>query len=349
MIDRYGDNSPRQTLFYPNWRVSQVGIWYTVDIMKDAILNFSSQLTWQPVVEGGVIPSAEQFILCGMGGSALAGGLILACDSNLPLTLHRDYGLPFKSEIDRMGTLVIVCSFSGNTEETLDAYRSAKTANRPIIVVTSGGELLNRAQRDNVPRIIIPDATIQPRLAMGYFLKALALITGAEVIGQAIESVDGQLDSTATETEARAIAHRLTGRIPLIYSSGRYEAVGYFWKIMLNETAKIPAFTNVIPEQNHNELASFSGKPIIPFSIIALTSPDDHPRVARRFTLLGNILSPSGVTVETILLVGASSTERVIRSVFLASFVAFTLALARGVDPSAVPVIENLKRQLDGK
>ena len=168
--------------------------------MRDAILTLPTQLKWSPNVEGGAIPPAEHFLLCGMGGSALAGGLILACDPNLPLTLHRDYGLPFKSESDQAGTLVIISSFSGNTEETLDAYRTAKEAKRPLIVVTSGGELLSRARRDVVPYVVIPDAKIQPRLAVGYFLRALALITGAEAISQELVSVDGHLDPTATET-----------------------------------------------------------------------------------------------------------------------------------------------------
>ncbi len=317
--------------------------------MRDAILSLPAQLKWSPTVEGGAIPTADHFLLCGMGGSALAGGLILSCDPTLPLSLHRDYGLPFKNETDRAGTLIIACSFSGNTEETLDAYRTAREAKRPLLVVTSGGELLTRAQRDGVPRIVIPDPALPQRMAVGYFLRALALITGAEAIAQELVSVDGHLDPVATETEARAIAHRLSGRIPLIYASARYGAVAYFWKIMMNETAKLPAFTNVFPEQNHNELESFDSKPIALFGIIALTTPDDHPRVARRFTLLGNILSPAGVPIESILLAGATPAERVVRSVFLASFVALTLAEARGVDPSAVPVIESLKRQLDGE
>ncbi|MEK7622115.1 MAG: SIS domain-containing protein [Patescibacteria group bacterium] len=319
--------------------------------MRATLFDFPTQLKWQPIVEGGIIPSAESYLLCGMGGSALAGGLLTACDPTIALTIHRDYGLPILARGDaKVKSLVIISSFSGNTEETLDAYRVAMGNDQSVIVVTSGGELLDRAKRGGVPYILLPDATIQPRLAVGYFLKALASITGAKAVGDELESLAITLDLNNLELEAQSIASRLVGRIPLIYSSNRYAPLAYFWKIMLNETAKIPAFSNVIPEQNHNELESFDGEPLAPFTAILLTSEDDDEvRVARRFEALSEMLSRAHVPVELVPLTGATPAARVVCSLMTASFTALALAEARGVNPSVVSMIEDFKRQIVGK
>ena len=315
--------------------------------MQPTILNFLTQLKWQPVIEDGPLPSAQRYLLCGMGGSALAGGLLTACDPAIPLAVHRDYGLPVLSATDFGSTLIIVASFSGQTEEMLDAYDQAREAGWPLIVITAGGELLARARRDGIPHIILPDATIQPRLAVGYFLKALALITGATGLSSELESLAPTLDFSKIKTDGQSLAKKLDGRLPLFYSSNRYVALAYFWKIMMNETAKIPAFSNTVPEQNHNELASFgAGSSAVPFTIVMLESVDDHPRVAKRFGLLTEIFASLNIPTEKISLTGVTPTARVINSVFLAMFTALALAEARGVDPDTVPVIEAFKSKL---
>jgi len=315
--------------------------------MQSTILNFSTQLKWQLMIEGGALQTAQRYILCGMGGSALASGLLAACDPDIPITVHRDYGLPILSATDLSSTLIIVASFSGQTEEMLDVYDKAREAGLPLVVIAAGGELLSRARRDNVSRVILPAATIQPRLAVGYFLKALALITGAKGISDELESLVATLNLAKLETDGQFLAKQLVGRLPLFYSSGRYAALAYFWKIMMNETAKVPAFSNTLPEQNHNELESFgAGSSAIPFTVVILEGADDHPRVVRRFALLAETFSALNVPVEKIFLAGATPTARVINSILLASFTALALALARGVDPSAVPIIENFKNKL---
>jgi len=318
--------------------------------MRSTLLDFSTQLKWQPTIEGGTLPSAEQYLLCGMGGSALAGGLLIACKPTIPIIIHRDYGLPLPVGGDfHTPPLVIISSFSGNTEETLDAYRVAHENGRPLVVITTGGELLTRARHDGMLHIILPDPTIPQRLAVGYFLRALALATGAKQIWDELESLSTTFNLSTIETiedDGRSIALHLVNRIPLIYSSNRYAPVAYFWKIMMNETAKIPAFSDVVPEENHNELEGFDGVPLVLFTVIALTSADDHPRVIRRLDILVEMLPSSNVPVEKIILVGSSPTEQVIRSILLASFTALALAEARGVDPNAVPTIENFKRHV---
>ena len=315
--------------------------------MRSTVLNFPAQLKWRPVVEGGSITLARHYLLCGMGGSALAGGFLTACDPSVSITVDRDYGLPMSITTDSRRPLVIVSSFSGNTEETLDAYRTAREAKLSLIVITAGGEILGRARRDKVPYIVLPDATIEPRLAVGYFLKALALIAGAKEISNELESLAPVLDMMSIETEGHSFAKHLVGRLPLFYASNRYAALAYFWKTMMNETAKTPAFSNIIPEENHNELESFSGiSEGTLFTVVMIGSEDDHPRVNRRFALLTEILPSLQIPVEKIFLTGVLATERVIRAILLAIFTALALAEARGVDPSAVPIIEDFKSKL---
>jgi len=320
--------------------------------MEDAIRNFSKQFEWEPDIE-----QAEQwkavgkYIICGMGGSHLQGDVFQNAYPGFDLSVHQDYGLPgWPKEVLRK-TLVIASSYSGNTEETLSSFQEAVKNGYPAAAISTGGELLNQVKQHGVPYIQIPDIGIQPRSALGYTFKALAKMVGRDdVVKQATQVGKMLAESAATfEAQGKALAEKLHGKVPVIYASQKNYSIAYNWKIKFNETAKIPAFYNVFPELNHNEMNGFdvsdSTRELTkPFFFLFLRDGEDHPRIQKRMEVLEKQLYQRGLPVINCELTGNSRLEKIFSSLLFADWVALYLAQHYGRDPEQVPMIEEFKK-----
>ena len=132
---------------------------------------------------------ARNVILAGVGGSAIGGELmgdLITRDGSPLVTVCRDYHLPPYLGPD---SLVIVSSYSGNTEETIAAFQDAIERKAKVVVVTTGGRLLQMAQKEGVPAFQI-DYVGEPRTALGYsFLVPLAMLQSLELTSNNNESV----------------------------------------------------------------------------------------------------------------------------------------------------------------
>ncbi|MBI4272842.1 hypothetical protein HY621_03245, partial [Candidatus Uhrbacteria bacterium] len=223
-------------------------------MMSDAIKNFAKQFSYEPIIENGDgFASKQKVIVAGMGGSALAAGLLKTWNPDLDIRVHKDYGLPFIVESEKADTLVIVSAYSGNTEETLDAYASAGKHGIARAVITVGGKLLEAVKKDGMPYIQLPNTGIQPRSALGFSFKAHLKFLGLTDALKEISSLSKEFDPMSFEEDGKKIAKELKEHVPVLYASARNESIAYNWKIKFNETGKIPAFYNVLPELNHNE------------------------------------------------------------------------------------------------
>ena len=143
--------------------------------MRKSILSFPEQFLFKPEIENGGklnLRKFSKFIVAGMGGSHLSGDLVRAWKPELDIAVHSDYGLPPMSAAGRWNTLVIISSYSGNTEETIDAFKSALRRKMPVVAVATGGKLLEFAQEKHVPFIKLPNTGIQPRMATGLGFRA---------------------------------------------------------------------------------------------------------------------------------------------------------------------------------
>lgn len=317
--------------------------------MYDSIKNFHKQFSYAPKVENVErLKKYERFVIVGMGGSGLAAELLLACDSALPVIIHKDYGLPEIAIQDRRKTLVIADSYSGNTEETIDAFETARKQGFAVAVVSIGGELLNRAKKYGLPYVEIPGSGIQPRMGLGLNFRALLKIMRKERSLAETDRLSRLLESSSYQTMGRALAKKLQGRIPIIYASKRNYAIGYAWKIKLNETGKIPAFINVMPEMNHNEMTGFdpasktrklSGN----FHFIFLKDTKDHPRIQLRMKVLEKLYRARKLRVEIVPLVGRNRVHTIFSSLLLADRIALYLAEHYGVESEQVPMVEEFK------
>jgi glucose/mannose-6-phosphate isomerase len=313
-------------------------------MMETAIKNFSKQFNWQPKITGK-LSAYKKFVVCGMGGSHLAGDILLSLNPEIDLTIHSDYGLPRTEK----NSLVIVSSYSGNTEEVIDSYQCARQKKLPLVVIAVGGKLIELAKKDGVPYVLLPDTGVQPRSALGFSLLGLLKVTKQSILLKQAHQLADRLDPVAAKRGGEALARKIQNQIPLIYCSHRKQSVAFNWKIKFNESGKIPAFYNVLPELNHNEMTGFDGntkskKLAEKFHVIVITDEDDHPRIQKRMVVLKNQYQARGLPVTIMPMVGRSALEKIFSSLLIADWCALATANFYGSESEQVPMVEEFKK-----
>ena len=320
--------------------------------MRKTIINFPKQFLFEPKIENGgklKLHKFSKFIVTGMGGSHLSSDLVRAWKPAINMAIHSDYGLPAINTHDKRNTLIVASSYSGNTEETIDAFRTAVRNKIPAAVVATGGKLLELAQKYRVPYIKLPDAGIQPRMAAGLGFRALLKIIGEEKALMKSAKLAYLLKPLKFENQGRNLAKKIKGFVPVIYSSQKNSAIAYNWKIKFNETGKIPAFYNILPELNHNEMTGFDVKPGTKnlskgFYFIFLSDIEDNSRVLKRMNVLKRLYNSRGLRVEFVFLKGAAKFNKIFSSLILADWTAYYTALGYGSDPEQAPMVVEFKK-----
>jgi len=297
----------------------------------------------------------DQVIVCGMGGSAMAGEIARRFAA-VPVFINRNYTLPPFIDAD---TLLVAVSYSGNTAETLSGLEQGISAGLPILTVSSGGKLREIAQKEGIPFLQIPSG-YQPRAATGYL--ALPLLTVLESAGLLSAKIDQDelLDALAKvqarctaavptqENPAKRLAQRVYRAIPGIYgTAGNTDLVAMRWKTQINENAKQPAFHNVIPELNHNEILAFVDEGLRKgLHCIFLENDYDHPENRKRMEIMRGLLTERAVPNEIIEAEGKSELSQVIAQIYFGDYVSYYLAIMNGTDPTPVELIESFKKKL---
>lgn len=312
------------------------------DFLRDALWRVGSA-NLEPL-------DATGLIVCGMGGSAIGGDLAVAALADRltkPLLVARSYELPPWAPA---GSAVLCSSYSGETEETLACYAGAEALGAQRLVATTGGELAEQARTDGVPVIGLP-AGLQPRAAIGYMFCVAAELAALALAGPRIHT---EIDAAASHlgdafgaaaSRAREIAAEVGDGVPVIYGSDLTAPVAYRWKTQVNENAKSPAFSAVLPEADHNDLEGWS-RAEQRFAAIFLEDRDQHPRERRRLELTAKSIDPHTAGMVRLETEGETRTERLLHAVMLGDLVSIELATRRGVDPLPVERIESFKREL---
>jgi glucose/mannose-6-phosphate isomerase len=323
-------------------------------------VQIGSQLKQTPVSSTEI----HQVVLTGMGGSAIGGDFansLMDHQGAVPLIVNRDYTLP--RWVDPH-TLVLAASYSGNTEETLAAYAAARASGAQIAVITSGGQLRERAVADGVPVALVPGGQ-PPRSATGYiFFPLIAclrqhhllvrdLTPDIEETLHLLEELAGQWGPTIStdRNPAKQLAIALDGRLPVIYGSQGYRgAVAYRWKSQFNENAKQAAFANVFPEQNHNEILAWTlaNRQTSNWSVVFLRDPEEReqlPHIAFRVETTRRIIGEE-VPFHDVWAQGKSLLARLFSLVYFADFVTVYLAYLNGICPTDIQAIDQLKAEL---
>ena len=195
----------------------------------------------------------------------------------------------------------------------------------------------------------MPSTGIQPRAALGLNIKAVAKFLGRNDLLKELNELASSLKPSSLENNGKKLAQKIKGFIPIIYSSSENIGIAYNWKIKLNETGKIPAFYNIFPELNHNEMTgcdikSGNQKLIKNLYFIILKDKNDHPRIQKRMQILEKIYKSRNLPVETINLKGKTIFDKIFSSLLLADWTAYHTALQYTLEPTEVPMVEEFKK-----
>jgi glucose/mannose-6-phosphate isomerase len=299
-------------------------------------------------------------IVSGMGGSALAALIVkswLKNQLNVPFEIIRTYSLPHYTDAN---TLVITSSYSGNTEETLSGLQEAMQRGAQTAIIAAGGELIASAEANDIAHVRLP-GDMQPRMAVLNNLRALvALLVHFDVVDSSVfgeiegvadwleaESAQWSSDVTTDKNYAKQLALHAVGKTPIFYAGNLMAPVAYKWKISWNENAKNVAYWNELPEFNHNEFIGWTSHPIEkPFAVFDLVSKFEHPQILKRFEISDRLLSGQRPKSTVVNMVGETVIAQMLWASILADFVSIYVAILNGVDPTPVPLIEKLKKEL---
>jgi glucose/mannose-6-phosphate isomerase len=297
-------------------------------------------------------------VVAGMGGSAAGGDLVAACAADtldVPILVHRGYGLPAAAVRE---SLVVALSYSGDTAEVLSAVDVALERRIPVVAVTAGGALGALAQARGLPRVTLPSG-LMPRMALGYLAFPLLTVLAAcgapaasaadvedalNVLGD--QSEDLVPECPTDKNEAKRLALAIGTRLPAIYGGPLTGAVAYRWKTDLEENAKVLAIAGAVPEMNHNEIEVWRGAGAAAYHALILREDSEPPEIARRFTLLRELLGPDAGGVSEVWARGRGRLARLLSLVALGQWVSYYLAMLQGTDPWPVPVLTEVKRRL---
>ena len=319
--------------------------------LRDALWRVSS-------ADIGDWDSRNGLVVAGMGGSAIGGDLArvaLGDHASRPIITARDYGLPGWTTPD---TTVLCASYSGETEETLAAFDAAGALGARRVAVTTGGKLAELARAESVPVIPLPGG-FQPRVAVAYMtvaaLEVAAACGASPRMASEIDVAAAHIDQLCAEwgpeaddgNIAKEVALALNGSVPVIAGAGLTAPVAYRWKTQINENAKLPAFAGELPELDHNEIVGWQGTAGLgSFAAVFLEDADQHPRIGDRIELTSELIAEHATTVIRATTRGQGAVERVMSLVLLGDLVSLYLAVLRGIDPTPVRVIDDLKARL---
>ncbi|MBN2240270.1 MAG: hypothetical protein JW712_10890 [Dehalococcoidales bacterium] len=328
--------------------------------MAEILQQFPSQIdnAFKVTIAGVPGGSFEKVIAGGMGGSALPVDVMedsFRDKLRVPVDTVRHYDLPVKPSEK---TLYIFISFSGNTEETVSLLRQVSGFSKDIVVISGGGELSRMAEEKgiclvHIPKELHPD-TFQPRSATGYIVTLLArVLAEAGVLDDSLaglKALPDYLRNTDVTGDAETTAKWLSDRIPVVYTDEMHcLSLARVAKIKFNENSKRPAFFNVFPELNHNEMIGFS-RAMANFGILYLHDPDSNPGILKRYEAMKNVFSENGYANVSFYrwdIPGESKLEKIFAALMFLDWSSYILALLSEVDPTPVGLVEEFKQRME--
>jgi glucose/mannose-6-phosphate isomerase len=309
-------------------------------------INISKATTLSPF--SGKI---ENVLICGLGGSGIGATIItqvVSQDANCPITVNKDYKIP---SFVNQNTLVLCCSYSGNTEESLEMLTQAEAKGATIACVTAGGQLEKIAKEKGYNHIIIPNGH-PPRAAFGLAFPTLFFMLNhydvisdnyVDQFNNAIVTINAEEENIIKE--AKEITEKLVNKIPVIYSDANYEGVSIRFRQQINENSKMLCWHHSIPEMNHNELVGWRTKNE-DLAVVILRNDDDYFRTQKRMEVNKTVFEKYTSTIIEIFSKGNSKLEQSLYLIHLGDWVSILLGNKNGVDITEVDVITALKGEL---
>ncbi len=324
--------------------------------MKTLVANFSKQLTEAiSIGEKAKLTFSEHpisnVLICGLGGSGIGGSIVselVVRNANVPINVTKGYFIP--AYVGK-NTLVIISSYSGNTEETINCMELAISKGAKIVGITSGGKVLEICKQNNFDCIVVPGG-MPPRSCVGYSITQLFFILGHNKVitndyktelKAAIDLID--TNEVSIISEAKIIADKLMGKVPVIYATTYNEGIVIRFRQQLNENAKVLCWHHIIPEMNHNELVGWTQKND-DLNVLIFLDKDEYSRNLARVDINKDVIKKYTNNITEIYSKGNSTIEKAIYFIHLGDWISVLLAELRGVDAIEVNVINHLKSKL---
>jgi glucose/mannose-6-phosphate isomerase len=324
--------------------------------MRRLVKEFTSQLTEALEIGKNTNLKAPKntinnIVITGLGGSGIGGKIatqLVADQLKVPAVINNDYRLP---KFVNKNTLVIVSSFSGNTEETLEALQSAQKANAEIACITAGGKLAQIANDNNYNLLVLPTA-FSPRAMLTYsVIQQLFLFhhygfINNEFIDDTRETVkllDNEVDDIMAV--AKQTANALFEKTTVAYSEASMEGVITRFRQQINENSKSLAWEHVFPEMNHNELVGWAGGKD-EYAVLIFRSSFEHSRSSVRINISKDIFRKYTSTVLEFNAKGDTLLAQSFYHILLGDWISVYLAELNKVDDVEVKVIDFLKAEL---
>ncbi|HXB39961.1 MAG TPA: bifunctional phosphoglucose/phosphomannose isomerase [Bacteroidia bacterium] len=323
--------------------------------MKKLVENFPNQLIEALQIAASSKISAgkniQNVLITGLGGSGIGGTIVSELankQSKIPVNVSKDYFIP--SYVNE-NTLVIVSSYSGNTEETISAMQLAIERKAQIACITSGGKVKELAEKNNFDLIVIPGGN-PPRSCLGYSLVQLLHILNVKQIlvfdyKKQIEEAVSLMTSEKAEiqSEAKQYAEKLNKKIPVIYCLGATEGVAIRFRQQINENSKMLCWHHVIPEMNHNELVGWTEKHE-DLAVCVLRTSFDYERNLKRLDINKTVISKFTSTIFEIMGQGSTPLVQALYLIHLTDWLSCYIADIKNIDPVEVKIIDFLKSEL---
>jgi glucose/mannose-6-phosphate isomerase len=324
--------------------------------MKTLVENFSKQLTEAITIGNNAQLTAasakiSNVLICGLGGSGIGGSIVaelVSGQATVPINVSKGYFIPaYVNE----NTLVIISSYSGNTEETLNCMNLAFQKGAKISSITSGGKVLDLSKEKNIDCIVVPGG-MPPRSCLGYSLTQLLFILGFHrIIGndfkKGLQDAVALIDAEELNiiAEANSVASKLLNKTPVIYATTYNEGIAIRFRQQLNENAKILCWHHIIPEMNHNELVGWTQKDD-DLSVVIFLDRDEYNRNLVRVDINKEVIRKYASTITEVFSKGNSKIEKAIYFIHLGDWISVLLGEMRGADLMEVNVINHLKSKL---
>jgi glucose/mannose-6-phosphate isomerase len=293
----------------------------------------------------------NNIVISGLGGSGIGGKIVSQLISEVckvPITCLSDYVLP--AFVDRH-TLVIISSYSGDTEETVAAYHEARSKGAEIACITSGGKIAAFAREAGLNLILIPPGN-PPRAMFGYSaIQQFFVLSAYGFIDRTFENeIEASINLLRSEIQAirqesKKTAERIAERIPVLYSEAQYEGVAIRWRQQINENSKMLCWHHVFPEMNHNELVGWTGGDNR-VAVLILRNEDDHRRSQMRMEICKKLIGEKCDTIIELRSKGSSRIQRSLYLIHLGDWLSIDLSEIRNEDAVAIPAIIYLKGEL---
>jgi len=325
--------------------------------MESKIREFPDQLEkawtthWIKDVAAPSVP-INKVLICGMGGSGIAGQLAKELFSDQPILIETwaDYGLP--GWIDAH-TAIIAVSYSGDTEETVDAVKNAVEKKLPVYAITSGGKLKELSEINGFTCLEI-NYESPPRAAIGWLYGSLiTLLAKLKVVNfneklffNALDELKAAAKNDTFPEKAEEVAILLNNKVPLIVAAKPLTAVANRWVTQLNENSKTFAMAADMPELCHNTVVGVDFSIPEKLSILQLESSYAFSRNVARKKILEKVLATKDIPAVPLSVSSRSLLAEQLLMINFGDWLSFYLAGVYGVDPSPVEAINTLKEEL---